>query len=415
MSPLPFSGTNINSLKAHNMQTILLSFLHEKSLSRAGLAKRTSLSSATVTNLTKELIDQGLITEEASLDEEVPGKRSVGRPRTMLRLVPRARYAVGVHIGVGLFRVALTDLYAEIVDNRIVEYDPESPASQILDLIAAETKGLIDTNHINEDKILGIGVGASGLVNHQTGVNVMAPRLGWKDVKIQEVLEAETGLPVSVDNNVRAMAVGEAIFGVGRDVNVLAFVYGRIGVGAGLVVNGQVYRGARASAGEIGHTVMIPEGGDLCECGNRGCLETLVSEPVLIKNAQILAEQHPDSILAQHLDQENETEPIERVFAAAREGDELTQRMIADQIRFLGLALANLVNILNPEMILLGGMFAQGDDLIRPVAQEVLQDTAFCGIGEKVNLRPTGFGWRAGVIGAASIALLDYFYQTESH
>jgi glucokinase-like ROK family protein len=414
MSPLPFSGSNINSLKAHNLQTILMTFLHEKSLSRAGIAKRTSLSSATVTNLIKELIDQGLITEEESEPEEASGKRRVGRPRTMLRLAPQARYAIGVHIGVGLFRVALTDLYAEIIDNRIVEYDPKSPASQILDLISAEIKGLIADNHVDQDKILGIGVGASGLVNHQTGVNVMAPRLGWKEVNIQDVLEVETGHPVRVDNNVRAMAVGEAFFGAGRDVNVMAFVYGRIGVGAGLVVNGQVYRGERASAGEIGHTVMIPEGGDLCECGNRGCLETLISEPVLIKNSKKLAEQHPKSILAQHLDQENGREPIEKIFAAAREGDELTQKMIAEQIRYLGLALANLVNILNPEMILLGGMFAQGEDLILPIAQKVMQETAFCGIGDKVDLRPTTFGWRAGVIGAASIALSDFFYQTES-
>ncbi len=414
MAPLPFSGTNINSLKAHNLQTILMSFLHERSLSRAGIAKSTSLSSATVTNLIKELIDQGLVVEEESDADEAPGKRRVGRPRTMLRLVPQARYAIGVHIGVGLFRVALTDLYAEIIDNRIVAYDPESPASQILDCISAEIKGLITENHIEKDKILGVGVGASGLVNHQTGVNVMAPRLGWKEVKIQDVLEAETGFPVRVDNNVRAMAVGEAFFGDGRDVNVMAFVYGRIGVGAGLVVNGQVYRGVRASAGEIGHTIMIPDGGDLCECGNRGCLETLVSEPVLIKKAEKLAEQNPESLLARHLGQENGRDPIEKIFTAAREGDELTQKMIADQIRYLGLALANLVNILNPEMILLGGMFAQGEDLILPITQEVMQETAFCGIGEKVDLRPTRFGWRAGVIGAASLALLDFFFQTES-
>lgn len=331
----------------------------------------------------------------------------------MLHLVPNARYAIGVHIGVGLFRVALTNLYAEIIDNRIVEYDPESPASYILDLIAAKIKDLIATNDVSQKNILGVGIGASGLVNHETGVNVMAPRLGWKNVKIREILETETSLPVCVDNNVRAMAAGEAFFGIGRDVNVLAFVYGRIGVGAGLVVNGQVYRGARASAGEIGHTVMIPDGGKLCECGNRGCLETLVSEPVLIKNAQDLANQHPDSLLAQYLNQENERDPIEKVFAAAREGDEFTQRMIADQIRYLGLALANLVNVLNPEMILMGGMFAQGDDLIRPIVQKVMQETAFCGIGEKIHLRPTSFGWRAGVIGAASLALLDFFYQTE--
>ena len=414
MSPLAFSGSNINKVKAHNLQAILISFLQEKLISRAGLAKRTSLSSATVTNLTKELIDQKLIIEVEST--EVSGKRRVGRPRTMLRLVPDARYALGVHIGVGLFRVALTNLYAEMLDNRIVACDPEKPAEQVLKCIGDEVASLISENDIPHERILGIGVGDSGLVNHKTGVNVLAPRLGWKDVNIQKILKKETGLPARVDNNVRAMAVGEAFFGAGRDVSVLAFVYGRVGVGAGFVVNGQVYRGTRASAGEIGHTVMVPDGGDLCECGNYGCLETLVSEPVLIQRAKELAERYPDSRLSAFLHhREEKDETLEKIFKAAREGDKRTQEMITHQIRYLGLALANLVNILNPELILLGGMFAQGYDLVSPIAEKVIRESAFCGTGEKVTLRPTSFGWRAGVIGAASLALLGLFYQAEGN
>lgn len=407
-----FSGSNINTIKVHNLQAILISFLQETLISRAGLAKRTSLSSATVTNLTKELIDQELITEEDSIESSE--KRRVGRPRTMLRLVPDARYALGVHIGVGLFRVALTNLYAEMIDNRIVTFNPASPPRQVLKRITAQITSLIAENRIKHEKLLGIGVGASGLVNHQTGVNVLAPRLGWKNTNIQKILNDETGLPVCVDNNVRAMAVGEAFFGAGRDVSVLAFVYGRIGVGAGFVVNGQVYRGVRASAGEIGHTVMVPVGGELCECGNYGCLETLVSEPVLIRKANEIADRYPDTLLAQFIrHNDNGDEDIENIFTAAREGDKYTRKMMVEQIRYLGLALANLVNILNPEMIILGGMFAQGDDLILPVAEEVMHETAFCGTGEKVILRPTSFGWRAGVVGAASLALLRFFYQAE--
>lgn len=207
------------------------------------------------------------------------------------------------------------------------------------------------------------------------------------------------------------MAIGEAFFGVGREVNVLAFVYGRSGVGAGFVVNRQVFRGSGAGAGEIGHTIMISEGGQPCRCGQKGCLETLVTEPVILQRARELTEEHPEAILARNLAKNGTELDIDSIFDAAREGDEIILDLLEDQIHYLGIALANLVNILNPEMILLGGFFSQADDLIRPIACRVMRESAFCDLGEDVLVKPTSFGWRAGVVGAAALALMDLFYQ----
>jgi predicted NBD/HSP70 family sugar kinase len=407
MAALRFSGSNVNTIRSHNMEAVLMSLLYEGQISRAGLAKGTSLSSATITNLTSELLEAGIIAE-VQPDEQAP--RRVGRPRTMLQLVPSARYAVGVHIGVGLFRVAITDLYAQIVTNRIVEYDIELPAEAVLQRIAAEIDGIVAESGIEPARILGIGVGASGLVDHRQGLNVLAPRLGWRDVDLCEALRPLGD--VTVDNNVRAMAIGEAFFGAGRDVNALAFVYGRVGVGAGLVINGEVYRGNGAGAGEIGHMNMCPEGGQPCRCGQTGCLETMVSEDTIIEKAEEIAERNPYSLVAEYLNAKD-GEPIESIFAAARDGDDLTREMIDDQMMYLGIALASLVNMLNPEMILLGGMFAQGDDIIRPIVQDVMREKSFGGLGDEVVLQPTSFGWRAGVIGAAALALMDFFYQKQ--
>jgi predicted NBD/HSP70 family sugar kinase len=214
-----------------------------------------------------------------------------------------------------------------------------------------------------------------------------------------------------VDNNVRAMALAEALFGAGRGVNSLAFVYGRVGVGAGFVVGGQIFRGSSAGAGEIGHTIIIPDGGQLCRCGKRGCLETLVSETSLISQAEEIAAQHPDGLLNRHLHQNDDIRPIERIFAAARAGDQDTRTMIEQRACYLGMALANLVNVINPELILLGGMFAQGEELILPVAEKAMRELSFAGLGEKVRVQPTSFGWRAGVIGASALALSTFFYQ----
>ncbi len=388
-----------------------MSLLYEGEISRAEIAKRTSLSSATITNLAGELIEQKIITEIEPATSKTERKRAVGRPQRMLRLIPNARFAVGVHIGVGMFRVAVTNLKDEIIDNSIVNFDIESSASDILAQITSEINSLITNTAIDRELVLGVGVGASGLVNHTIGLNVLAPRLGWQNVNIKEILQKKLSLPVTVDNNVRTMAIGEAFFGAGREVNVLAFVYGRSGVGAGLVVNRQIFRGSGAGAGEIGHTIMIPEGGESCQCGQKGCLETLVTEPVIVRKANELALQHPESLLAQYIAQDNDMPIIDKLFAAAREGDIVSINMIENQIHYLGIALANLVNILNPEMILLGGVFAQGDDLIRPVACRVMRETAFCDIGENIIVEQTSFGWRAGVVGAAALALIDFFYQ----
>ena len=403
-----YLGSNISLVKGHNLQAILLTFLLNERISRVELAQKTALSTTTITNLTAELLEQGIIVEVEG--EPRHERRKVGRPRKLLRIVPHARYAVGVHIGIGVFRVAVTNLRAEIICNNMERFDLATPAEVVLNSICDLIDKTLLQSGVDRERVIGVGVGASGLVNHATGVNVLAPSLNWHNLDIKAPLEARLSLPVCVENNVRTMALAEAFFGAGRGVDVLAFVYGRTGVGAGFVVNGRLFRGSEAGAGEIGHTIVVPRGGDECSCGNRGCLETLVSEKVLIKQAHKLASENPNSILADHLRQESLSRPIDNIFLAAREGDQLARQMIEERAYYLGIALANLVNVLNPQLILLGGMFAEGYDLFQPTAEETMRSAAFAGMGEKVQLKTTSFGWRAGVLGGASLALTTLFY-----
>lgn len=402
-------GSNINLVKAHNMSAILFSLLQDETVSRVELAESLSLSNTTITNLTAELLEEEIIIEKRIKATEK--RKRVGRPRRMLQLVPDARYAIGVHIGIGMFRVAVTNLFAEIVASQRVEFDLGSAPEDIISEIVRRIDQTLETSGVERERVIGVGVGASGLVNYVTGVNVFAPRLGWKNIPIRSLLEEKLDLPICVDNNVRSMALGEAFFGAGRGVESLAFVYGRVGVGAGFVVNGQLFRGSSAGAGEIGHTVMLPQDGALCSCGNTGCLETLISEPVLVKQAQLLVQKYPASLLAQHLKNGDANSQMENIFAAAHEGDTMARDLIEDRACYLGIALANLVNMLNPEVIFLGGMFAQGHDLIVPVAEAKMKEAAFAGLGENVQIVATDFGWRAGVVGASSLALTSFFYQ----
>ena len=411
MTNSTFLGSQINLVKSLNLRAVLLTLLNDGSISRVQLANRTSLSSTTITKLVGELLDQGVVVEETTAEQEerLAGEtRAVGRPRTAIRLVPDSRYAIGVHIGIGFVRVAIANLHAGLVHNQLMTFDIRQPAGSVLEAIAELVEAVITASQIDPARILGIGVGASGLTDHRHGVVVLAPNLGWQQVAVKQFFVARLGLPAIVDNNVRAMALSEAMYGAGKGTEVLAFVYGRVGVGAGFVVNGQIYHGSAAGAGEIGHVTILPQDGERCSCGNTGCLETLVSEPALLRLARLLAEADPQGLLARGLRQ---SQDIEAVFAAARLGDPRACQLLEQRGYYLGIALANLVNILNPDLILLGGIFAQGADLLLPAAEETMRTMAFARLGENVRLQTTEFGWRAGVTGAATLALNKFFFQ----
>ena len=407
-----FQGSNINLVKLHNLQVVLLSLLYEPGLPRIQLAERTNLSNTTITNLIAELIDQGVVSESEN-GSGYESQRSVGRPRVGICLNPDSRFAVGVHIGIGIFRVCVANLLDQIIHNRVYEFDKKAPYTKVLKQISASIETVIGESGVDRSLILGVGIGASGLVDFTTGENLLAPNLNWRNVPMREYFQNALNLPVVVDNNVRAMAIGETYFGAGRGVSSLAFVYGRTGVGAGIVFDGKVYRGSSNGAGEIGHTVMLLHGGEPCHCGKSGCLETLISEPAILRQAETLSHLNPQGILAQTIHSHQDISLTERVFEAARQGDQDILRMLNERAYYLGLALANIVNLFNPELILLGGIFSQGQDLFIQPTLDTIRQMSFGGLGKKVRLQANTFGWKGGVIGAAALALMQFFYQPE--
>ncbi len=402
-----FAGSNISNVKAHNLQAILRTLLHRGGVSRVGIAQLTGLSTTTITNLVAELLEQGIVAE----DEREPSQSGgVGRPRIPLRLIPSARYVIGVHIGVGNVRIAVADLFGQIENYLVMSHELRAPAEGVLVGITELIHQVISEAGISRERLVGVGVGASGLVDLQTGVNVFAPNLGWHDVPIRDTLSQRLNMPIYVDNNVRGMALGEAMFGEGKTVNSLAFVYARIGVGAGFVVGGNVYRGSRAGAGEIGHTTIVASDGAPCRCGNTGCLETLVSEPAIVRLAETLAARHPDSVLAAKLADPTQP-PIDQIFEAARAGDTACVSMLQERAHYMGIALANLVNVINPDIIIMGGLFATGHDLLLPRVEETMRQRAFADLGKSVALHVTTFGREVGMVGAAALALDAFFYR----
>lgn len=406
-------GSNIFSVKAHNIQAVLLSLLYEEQLSRTELAERINLSSTTITNLITELLEAGLVSESSCNDAEFEVNRPVGRPRTALCLEPNARFVIGVHVGVGTFRVALTNLRNEIIASYLTTFDLKEDPLKVIDQIIAAIESLIAESQTDRHLILGGGIGLSGLVDFETGVNVLAPNLNWRHVPVKEVMTSRLGMPIVADNNVRCMALGEAYFGIGRGLSSLAFVYGRIGVGAGFIYQGQVFRGSSMGAGEIGHTTLLLRGGEPCRCGKTGCLETLVSETAFLNQAHEITRFHPDGILAEVIEEYPNQNMMDNIVEAARRGDDTVRGMLAERANYLGIALANMVDLYNPEMIILGGLFTQAGDFFIDPLKETVRKMSFGDLGNEVCIEATGFGWKAGVIGAAALALTHLFYLSE--
>lgn len=399
------SGSNLLQVKNHNRQAILLALLHAPA-SRVELAQKLNLSAMTVSNLTNELLAQGWIGEVPALPEHgrSPGR---GRPRIQLQIKAQSRFAIGVHMGIGSYRVALVNLVGELQTCVDGAFNPNEPAELVLADISASIGTLLLVADIGVEEVIGVGFGASGLVDAEQGINVLAPSLNWQDVPVAKLLQTHTQLPVVVENNVRAMALGEAYFGRGRDVGSLAFIYGRVGIAAGLIMNGQVVRGIRAGAGEIGHTTVTAAQGLQCRCGQYGCLETLVTQPLMVSN--LLQKPKLAVAIAGALDP---IDQFERILQLAQQSQGEVLEQIEEVSVYLGIALRNLVNTLNPERIVLGGMYAQGAEFFLPLLQNHVAQTAFGSLGEHVQIEATAFGLDAGVIGAASIALVKLFYES---
>lgn len=397
------AGGNALHIKAHNLSSVLLTLLHHQPISRVRLSRQIGLSTTTVTNLVTELVDQGIVTEDGT--DMLALTSGAGRLPRALRFVPESRHALGIFIGVRRIRVVLGDLGARIVDTTIIPHLLGEAPHDTVGRIVAAARGLLERNGLaaRREQVVGVGVGASGLVARDTGVNLLAPGLSWRDVPLRDLLAEGLGLPVVVDNNVRTMALAESLFGAGQAASTLILVYGQVGVGAGIVIDGRLYRGSSYGAGEIGHWTMLPEGGEPCRCGNTGCLETLIAEPAIVEMARVL---RPALAV-------DAATPLDAIFAAARAGDTALRAMLEDRARYLGIALANLIDVLNPERILLGGLFHQGFDLLQPVVEATMRRRAFGDLGRAVRLLPATFGAQSGEVGSIALALHSFFFQQQ--
>ena len=306
--------------------------------------------------------------------------------------------SVGVDLGGTNIRAAVFDDGMKILGRSEIPTEAQEGADEVISRIVTCVREALDRSSVAAGEVAGIGVGAAGLTDWRTGVVVLASNLRWRNVPLKERLEQELdGLRVEVDKDTNVAALAEARLGAGREFKHFLYVTAGTGIGGGLILDGTLYRGATGGAGDIGHVVVDPEG-PLCGCGDHGCVEVFSSGAGMVNRArEMLAggEQAASSAMTV------EALTPQTIFEAAREGDAVAAPVVETAGRALGLALADYVNINNPEAIVLGGgVVRAGRAYTEPVERE-LRRRALPALGEIVKLVPPGLGDDVGVTGAA--------------
>ncbi len=265
---------------------------------------------------------------------------------------------------------------------------------------------LLNQRNINSSQLGGISIAAAGAIDSKKGLVTSSPHLpGWHDVPLRDIVREKYRVNTFLINDANATALGEHHFGVGQGVNNLVLLTLGTGIGGGIIINGRLYSGASGSAGEIGHTT-IDVNGPRCSCGNSGCLEALVSGTAVARDAIRRIRQGEKSSLTKIVKGDKiEDITAEEVLAAARAGDSLASEVILKAATYLGIGLANVVNIFNPEMIIIGGGMAKMGDLLLNPARQVVKEKTFQLSAQAVQIVPTQLGEDAAVLGAAVFAL----------
>lgn len=386
-------ATDLYAVRENNLSLVLNIVRRAGAISRADLVRQTQLSATTVSALVNVLLESGFVVETGI------GESSGGRPPIMLAFVYEARHVLGVEMGATHLTAVLMDLHGQIIGRQYQQFatlaNPTGSINQITQLLQT----IIAAAAINPSHLLGIGLAVPSPLdgkNLDQLSTVIMPQ--WADYDLKATLQPLFKLPVYLENDANAGVIAEQWWGRGRDYANLAYIKLGTGVGSGLIVKNEVYRGDGGTAGEIGHTTITSDG-PLCRCGNRGCLESFVGAPALI--AEVNQHRQINGEVAVH--------SINDIVAAANQHDPICRQVIDKAGAYLGIAIANLINLFNPGLIVLGGeLAAAGNLLLTPVHQAVTQ-RAMSKAASEATITTSQLGANAIAIGAGTLVIHHAF------
>lgn len=372
----------IKQIKNLNHLAILKTIKKEKEISRADIAKRVNLTPASVTKITKKLIAQGILTEYKV------GITSGGRPPILLTLNNNSGYIIGINLAPGYLEGSIGNLKGEVFNIKRVNLLKKVQKEEILLNITNMIDGFIKENE--KLSLYGIGLAFHGLVDSKEGISVYAPYYGWSDFYIKKLLQMKYKTTIKIDNDVKAMAIGQKNQLISNQNKNFILVNLSTGIGAATVIDDQLLNGSRFAAGEIGHIVVSEDSSRLCKCGKLGCLETYISHRALLREAS------------------KKFLEFEDIGSMLKSNNRVVNNIINSSGQYLGKILGDLVNIINPEYIYLVGELSEKPQFIIKV-QETIKKSALEYSRKNLKVRKTPLGSKAALTGAVTMIIDELF------
>lgn len=371
-------------------------------ISRVELARQLQLTRAAVTEIVKDLLRLGIL-------REAQNRYGGGGQPTALEINPELGYVIGIDIGATHVTLALADFSARIIQEMDLQINIADGPQSVFAAVDRAVRQVLSAAGLGLNHIQRIGLGAPGPVVTQAGwVGTPSIMQGWDRYPLRDHLIQLFGCPVVLNNDASLGALGEWAYGAGRGMRNLVYIKAGTGIGAGLLLDGQIYYGATGSAGEIGH-ITLDENGPLCFCGNRGCLEELAGGRAIVGKA-IAAVQAGQQTRLSAIDA-SEAITAQHVIAAAKKGDSVAANILSEAGRHLGIVIAGTVNVLNPNKIVIGGAISQAGDLLLEPIRQVVQQRSLRVASRNVQITTALLGKYSSVMGAVVAALSNALHD----
>ena len=382
-----------------------------KNDSRLELARKADLSASSITAIVNRLINKGLVVESE------PAASHLGRRPIPLQIRKDLAYLVGLDLGSFHLRVVITDINGEIVYKSKTRTEMEAGRERVLEKTFLCLHQAIRESQIPPKSIKGIGIAHSGVIDSEAGIVLSYPRPGqmaeWKNVPLKDIFQQEFKLPCLLEDSVRTATIAESCYGAGRDLSNFLYIDVGMGIGSGIFLDQKLYRGAGGKAGEFGH-ITVDENGPLCSCGNNGCLEAMASSAAVIHNVRAGMEAGIDSKIRDLAGGDLANISIELIGQAAAMDDSLAYRVLQRSASYIGVGLANLVNLLNPKVIIFGGaLFREIPQLIADPIWRIIKQRSLGRLANDVELKVSTLGGETSALGAARLIaehILDDLY-----
>ncbi len=314
-------------------------------------------------------------------------------------------YVIGIDIGGTKLATVVADKDGNILQKVRKPTESEKGPNHAVQLLLGMVNEVLDLGGLRREDISGIGVSCGGPLDTKTGIIYSPPNLpGWDALPLKEMIESEFHIPTIIENDANASALAEARFGGGRGYDYVLYMTMSTGIGGGIVANGEIYHGANDCAGEVGHQILLPDG-PLCGCGQHGCLEALCSGPSIARRAQEATANQPETRILALADGQIDRVRSEHVLQAARDGDALAIALVEKTAYYMGWGIANLVNILNPQIVLLVTIAVAAGDLLLDPIRRTVTEMAMQRPREAVKIMPAELGDSIGDLAAISLVI----------